>query len=367
VALTRTFARARSACASYAGPRHGVGAAAIAATIACVLIAPTAAGATPAPTTPTTSTSSASAPATITSVTAKLASLSQQNEMVTEAVNLAQADLVAKQAAAASAQQKAAAQVAAFRAARDQFGQTVAAQYESDTFSAAGALFTSDSGQNYLDKVSTMSLLTQHRTAQVVALSAAKAAADQAQKTSAALLAAAVAKQQAVTKQKAGVEADTKKFKALLASLTVAQQQAYHARNVPAAAIVAQITAVPVHAGNTAAQKAVDFATAQLGKPYVTNAAGPNVFDCSGLTMRAWQAAGVSLPHNAAAQYGYGTHVSMADLQPGDLIFLYRPIGHVEIYVGNNLAISAPETGDHVKYVDIRRFGNDYTGATRLT
>jgi cell wall-associated NlpC family hydrolase len=359
VALTRILANAR-----LARPRYGV-AAAVAATIACVLVAPTVAAATPTPTSP--STPAKSTPATISSVTAKLASLSRQNEAVTEAVNLAQADLVARQAAASSAQQKAAAQMSAFRAARDQFGQTVAAQYESDSFSAAGALFTSDSGQEYMDKVSTMSLLTQHRTAQVVALSAAKAVADQAQKSSTVLLAAAVAKQQAVAKQKAGVDADTKKFKALLATLTLAQQQAYHARNVPAAAIVAQITAVPVHAGNSAAQKAIDFATAQLGKPYVTNAAGPNVFDCSGLTMRAWQAAGVSLPHNAAAQYGYGTHVSIADLQPGDLIFLYRPIGHVEIYVGNNLAISAPDTGDHVKYVDVRTLGRDYTGATRLT
>jgi cell wall-associated NlpC family hydrolase len=165
----------------------------------------------------------------------------------------------------------------------------------------------------------------------------------------------------------ATVAADTKKFKAELASLTLAQQRAYQARNAPSVAQVAAISAVPVHAGNAAAQAAINYATAQLGKPYVTDAAGPGSFDCSGLTMRAWQAGGVSLPHNAAAQYGYGTHVAFSALQPGDLIFLYQPIGHVEIYVGNNLAISAPEPGDHVKYVDIRTLGNDYTGATRLT
>lgn len=350
MALTRFTARFR--------PIAGLGVAATAAALACVVLAPTVASATPAP---------SPSPTTITAVNAKLATLARQNEAVTEAVNLAQADLAAKQAAAATAQQVAAKQLAAFKVARDQFGLTVAARYESDSFSAAGALFTSDSGQQYLDKVSTMSLLTQHRTAQVTALSDIKAAADQAQKTAASLLAAAVAKQKDVAKQKAGVDADTKKYTALLASLTVAQQKAFQERNAPAPAVVAAIAAVPVHAGNASAQAAVNFATAQLGKPYVTNAAGPNVFDCSGLTMRAWQAGGVSLPHNAAAQYGYGTHVAKSDLQPGDLIFLYRPIGHVEIYVGNNLAISAPEPGDHVKYVDIRTLGSDYVGATRLT
>ncbi len=102
-----------------------------------------------------------------------------------------------------------------------------------------------------------------------------------------------------------------------------------------------------IHAGPAAAQTAVNFALAQVGKPYVYAGSGPNVYDCSGLTMASWAAAGIKLPHNAAAQFAYGTHVApdVADLQPGDLIFMYHPIGHVTIYIGNGLMVSAPATG----------------------
>jgi cell wall-associated NlpC family hydrolase len=93
---------------------------------------------------------------------------------------------------------------------------------------------------------------------------------------------------------------------------------------------------------------AVDFAYAQLGKPYVYAAAGPDSYDCSGLTMAAWAAAGVSLSHNAAAQWGEVAHISRGDLQPGDLVF-YDSLGHVAIYVGSSQVIHAPTQGDVVR------------------
>ena len=73
-------------------------------------------------------------------------------------------------------------------------------------------------------------------------------------------------------------------------------------------------SAASVHTSNAAAQRAVDFALAQVGKPYVWAAAGPDSYDCSGLTMAAWARGGVALPHFAAAQYRYGTHVPYSDL-----------------------------------------------------
>lgn len=95
---------------------------------------------------------------------------------------------------------------------------------------------------------------------------------------------------------------------------------------------------------------AVDLARDEIGKPYVWAAAGPSAFDCSGLVQYVYRQLGVNLPHNAAAQSEIGTLVgSLADAQPGDLLFFYSPVGHVGIYVGNGQMIAAPEPGDVVK------------------
>jgi cell wall-associated NlpC family hydrolase len=110
--------------------------------------------------------------------------------------------------------------------------------------------------------------------------------------------------------------------------------------------------------------KVLRYACAQLGDPYVWAAAGPGAFDCSGLTLRAWEAAGVSLPHNADAQSRYGTSVSptQATLQPGDLVFFHRPISHVGIYIGNGLMIHAPHSGTVVKIAKVQ-WANAVAGA----
>lgn len=104
----------------------------------------------------------------------------------------------------------------------------------------------------------------------------------------------------------------------------------------------------PVSVSGRAAA-AVQTAYAQLGDPYVFGAAGPNAFDCSGLTMYAWAAAGVALPHSSAAQYSSAPRVSVAALQPGDLVFYYSPISHVGIYVGGGRVIHAPHPGRSVE------------------
>ena len=81
-------------------------------------------------------------------------------------------------------------------------------------------------------------------------------------------------------------------------------------------------------------------------------AAGPNTFDCSGLTMMAWKAAGVSLSHNAAQQWQKFRHISRSQLAPGDLVF-YNGLGHVGIYIGNNQIIHAPNSRTVVKVAPI--------------
>jgi cell wall-associated NlpC family hydrolase len=122
-------------------------------------------------------------------------------------------------------------------------------------------------------------------------------------------------------------------------------------------------TPVDVPAPNPNAQTAVETARAQLGKPYVYAAAGPDAFDCSGLTMYAWAAAGVSLPHSSQAQYASLPHVAQSQLQPGDLVFFGSPIHHVGIYAGGGTMIEAPHTGAVVRYRSIYR--DDYVGGAR--
>jgi peptidoglycan DL-endopeptidase CwlO len=100
---------------------------------------------------------------------------------------------------------------------------------------------------------------------------------------------------------------------------------------------------------SSGAGAAVAYARAQLGKPYQWGAAGPDSFDCSGLTMRAWEAGGVSLAHYAAAQYANTAHVAIANLQPGDLVFFGSDLHHVGLYIGGGQMIDAPSTGSFVR------------------
>jgi cell wall-associated NlpC family hydrolase len=105
---------------------------------------------------------------------------------------------------------------------------------------------------------------------------------------------------------------------------------------------------------SSAAAIAVQTAEAQVGKPYVYGGAGPDSFDCSGLTSYAWRAAGVSLSHDAYQQYFETTRVPIADVQPGDLLFYgdngVDSIYHVTMYVGGGQMVEASQTGIPVRY-----------------
>jgi peptidoglycan DL-endopeptidase CwlO len=101
----------------------------------------------------------------------------------------------------------------------------------------------------------------------------------------------------------------------------------------------------PVGSGAAAAVRAAE---SRIGAPYVWGAAGPSAFDCSGLVLWAWGQAGVSLPHFSGAQYAATTHISMSQLQPGDLVFFGNPGDHVAMYVGGGMIIQAAHTGTTV-------------------
>lgn len=103
---------------------------------------------------------------------------------------------------------------------------------------------------------------------------------------------------------------------------------------------------------------AVAYAEAQLGKPYQYAGTGPGSFDCSGLTMMAWQQGGVSMAHGSQSQYDSFPHVAISQLQPGDLVFFGSsgPTNHhVGIVVGPGVMIDAPHTGSFVERVSYYR------------
>jgi peptidoglycan DL-endopeptidase CwlO len=105
---------------------------------------------------------------------------------------------------------------------------------------------------------------------------------------------------------------------------------------------------------------AMSIAMGKLGAPYRWGAAGPGAFDCSGLVYWSYRQAGMTLPRSSSAQSRVGTPVSKGALQPGDLVFFYRPVSHVAIYIGGGRVVHASTAGKPVKISNL----NDMPFAT---
>jgi cell wall-associated NlpC family hydrolase len=204
------------------------------------------------------------------------------------------------------------------------------------------------------------SLALQQQQAATVSLAAARSAASQAADQAAAELAQSRAQESRLMSRLATAQ-----------RAALALQQARAAGLAQDAAAAARLRAVsypsapagtndPVPTPAGGADAVVAWARRQVGLPYRWAAAGPDSYDCSGLTMRAWQQAGLDLPHYAASQYAMSRRVRYASLQPGDLIFYATDtsspatIHHVTMYVGDGLMIEAPYTGANVRIVPIR-------------
>ncbi|SEG99949.1 NlpC/P60 family protein [Nonomuraea solani] len=115
------------------------------------------------------------------------------------------------------------------------------------------------------------------------------------------------------------------------------------------------------------AREALQFAFAQVGKPYRYGATGPDSFDCSGFTQAAWRAAGVQLPRTTYTQWSWGARrrISLEAIQPGDLLFS-KGLGHMGMYAGNGRMVHSPQTGDVVKIVNLDDYWrNRLVGAIR--
>lgn len=239
---------------------------------------------------------------------------------------------------------------------REQVRDSVMRQFEGSSMSAVGQVVVSDDPKAFLAGLSTMSaydgiqnsLLTDYAN-QVSALELRREAT--AKRT------ADVTDTQAELKQaKATIDDKLAEAKKVLDGLQAKQREALLSRDST------RVSTDDIGATGRAGT-AISYAMAQVGKAYVYGAAGPSAYDCSGLTMRAWGSAGVSLPHSSAAQYGSGRHVAASDLQPGDLVFYYHPISHVGMYIGNGLIVNAENPSVGVKVTGL--YSMPYVGAVR--
>ncbi len=328
---------------------------------------------------------------------AQLDQLNTQAEAASERYNKGRIDLDAAQRAADTAQAMVAQQDIEVAAMRTQIGAFAAQAYRTGGPASQLGLWTSQgsaqailSGLSMLDAVAqrqsdAMAQLNAALARQQAAAVAAKAAADQASSTLTALDAdrqsvvdAATRGQQvlaALQAQQAQLVATAKDAAARQAAQQAAASLAAQAAGASTSLAAFQAQggqpAAPIgagsYAGSQAAAVAVRTALAQLGKPYVFGAAGPGSFDCSGLTMFAYAAAGISLPHYTGSQYGVGRHVGLSELQPGDLVF-FDGLGHEGMYIGNGMMVHAPHSGDVVRTVAIAGYWQSvFVGAVRVT
>ncbi|MFD2092172.1 C40 family peptidase [Blastococcus deserti] len=282
-------------------------------------------------------------------------------EVVTEQLNEAKVQLEQQQAAAAGATQAAAEAQAQLDALDGQVRQLARTAYTSEGFSRLDVLLTSDSADEFVHQLGTLDAIAGHTNDQVAEVAEAAEAADRAQAEADRAQAEA---QEAVD--------DIAAQQAQLEDRIADYQRQYDALSAPQQAEVArahggEAAAAPsgVVAPSAAAQAAVDTALAQVGDAYVWGAGGPDAFDCSGLTQYAYSAAGVSLPHSSRSQSQMGAPVSVADLQPGDLLFYYSPTSHVAMYVGNGKMVHASTSSKPVMVVDFNSMSG-FTHARRI-
>ncbi len=242
-------------------------------------------------------------------------------------------------------------------AVRDQVADAVVRQLEGEGISTVGRIVVSEDPGSFLDTLSTMSsfndlqanLMSDYDT-ELEALAIRSEATD-------ARTAEVAELTDQLSAEKKTVDDKLAEAESVLADLEAEERERVLASR---GGTTRMPTAVPA-SGSAAA--VVQYAMAQVGDAYVYGAMGESAFDCSGLTMRAWAQAGVSLPHSSSAQFSSGSRIAAGDLQPGDLVFYYSPISHVGIYIGDGLIVHAANPGTGVAVTGL--YSMPYVGAVR--
>ncbi|GAA2296930.1 C40 family peptidase [Streptomyces violaceusniger] len=231
--------------------------------------------------------------------------------------------------------------------ARNALGAFATAQYRSGTIAPALQLALSSSPDQYLERASLAERAGSRQAALIATIGRQERKLRQVRGEAADRLAALRASRTAAAHHKRTVQEKLAAADRLLARLTLEQRQRLLAtRDADKAA-----GSLALVAGRAA--RAVSYAYAALGKPYVWGATGPHGYDCSGLTQAAWRAAGVALPRTTYTQINAGRRVTRDQLAPGDLVFFYSGISHVGLYIGGGRMIHAPHPGAPVRMASV--------------
>jgi cell wall-associated NlpC family hydrolase len=302
----------------------------------------------------TTGAGAAAAP-TIGQVKAQINTLQAKMDKIGQQYDAASQDYGSAQARLAQVQKQAASAQARYNAARAQLAQVAVSEYENSNQTSILGLLSSGNPANVLSQASlVLEVAGAHNEEATQYLTAAQTLAsvtEQRQRTEQGIA--------QIRAQLAGQKTSLNKLlassTATLDSLTAAQQAQVTADTIggtTSSSGSGSSSGQPTYTGPTSTQadKAVAFAYAQLGKPYVYGATGPSSYDCSGLVQAAWAAAGVSIPRTTFEDWDSLPHIPVSQMVPGDLI-IYDGEGHVAIYVGNGYIIDAPHTGAFVERV----------------
>ena len=292
----------------------------------------------------------------IDSVQTKVDKLYQQAEQASERYNDARLGMTEAQTRLKALQADLDRQQAKVDTVREQVAGAVVAQYQGQALSSTTQVLLSEDPQSFLDQLTTVSEYNEQQSQMMADFAVQAKQLEMRQEAAQRELKRIAAIKKELGKEKASIDSKAAEAKQLLGRLKERAAAASRSNERKPAA------PTPVAASGRAGA-AVSYAMAQVGDAYVYGAAGPDAFDCSGLTMMAWAAAGVGLPHSSGAQMGSGTPVSRSELQPGDLVFYYSPVSHVGMYIGNGMIVNAANPRSGVTTVPVDSM--PYSGAVR--
>jgi cell wall-associated NlpC family hydrolase len=295
----------------------------------------------------------------ITDVEAKVDRLYHEAEQASERYNDAKIDLddLRKDLAALRADEQR--QSDRLDAVREEVADSILRGYQGESISTVGQVVVSDDPSAFLGQLSTMSGFNDLQDSMFDDYSTELVALDLRRAATAERVAEIAETTDQLEAEKSTIDSKLADAKDLLADLEAEERE--RLLSVSSRSSTTRMPAAVPASGRAAA--AVSYAMAQVGDAYVYGATGESAFDCSGLTMRAWGAAGVGLPHSSSAQYGSGAHISASALQPGDLVFYYSPISHVGMYIGNGMIVHAANPGTGVQVTGL--YSMPYVGAVR--